>query len=204
MSSPGVIRWPSRPRGAAGVFVHGKFSGEECKLQESRDLLCDQREQNGGEVRGMELSWWCSGVALAHGSPRESFNIVEQIIAKHQLTVLSKGKRDPRYGSTRGKGDGQVWRVLQGEPGAQGWRGGFVASGFYFSTLPITTASRLGLRTRRVSVGTRGSSSAGQCGEGMGWPGLSRSAHGPSGQKAPTQADILCLQGINFNEHLCK
>lgn len=88
MSSPGVIRWPSRPRGAAGVFVHGKFSGEECKLQEGRDLLCDQREQNGGEVRGMEPSWWCSGVAPAHGSPRESFNVVEQIIAKHQLTVL--------------------------------------------------------------------------------------------------------------------
>lgn len=33
---------------------------------------------------------------------------------------------------------------------------GFVASGFYFSMLPITTASRLGLRTGRVSVGTRG------------------------------------------------
>lgn len=125
MSSPGVIRWPSRPHGAAGVFVHGKFSGEECKLQEGRDLLCDQREQNGGEVRGMEPSWWCSGVAPAHGSPRESFSVVEQIIAKHQLTVLSKGKRDPRYGSTRGKGDGQVWRVLRGEPGAQGWAGGF-------------------------------------------------------------------------------
>lgn len=40
--------------------------------------------------------------------------------------------------------------------------------------------------------------------EGMGWPGLSRSGRGPSVQKAPTRADILCLQGINFNEHLCK